>query len=212
MITSWTILSHGPTIEVLVAANRDLYVIDPNEAWDAALPESQMAAFVAMAVSANGRVIALVSETGRIGVISSDFQENISSFDTGSKVPPRQFLWCGSDCICAYWDQMGWFWEEAGGGQSTERWLTEDALFSSPAAGASTGTLLLVGPKSKYLSYSYDQRIILHSAIDGLRIIGEVCRGQETESGEFVVVTLLSFSPHPPPPPKGQARVPAGCA
>ena len=67
-------------------------------------------------------------------------------FNTKSKLRPRQFIWCGSDSVVAYWDQL------------------------------ETGTILMVGPGSKWLNYAYDDRVILAPELDGLRVISKVGR------------------------------------
>lgn len=144
-MSSWTILYTDRNIEVVVAAHRNVYVLDPNDPWEPVLAESQLGVYTAMAVSPNGRLIALFGSTGKIWVLSTDFTENVTAFDTKSKVCPRQLVWCGSDSVVAYWDQLG----------------------------VGSGTLLMVGPGSKYISYNYEKRVHLMPEVDGLRIIGE---------------------------------------
>ena len=90
-----------------MAAHQNLYVLNATEAWEPAFAQSQMATYVAMAVSPNGRYIALFSDQGMIWVLSTDFQNNICELNTESKVAPRQLVWCGSDAVVAYWDQLG---------------------------------------------------------------------------------------------------------
>ena len=34
-----------------------------------------------------------------IWVVSSDFQQSLSQYETGSKVPPRTVCWCGTDGV-----------------------------------------------------------------------------------------------------------------
>eukprot|EP00041_Stephanoeca_diplocostata_P031359 m.975716 g.975716 ORF g.975716 m.975716 type:complete len:861 (+) comp23942_c1_seq8:368-2950(+) len=144
-ISSWAIHMNERTIEVIVSAYRNIFVLDPNESWNPVLDASQLGVYSAMSVSPSGRLIALFGETGKIWVLSTDFQENHTAFDTKSHVAPRQLVWCGSDSVVAYWDQLG----------------------------TGTGTLLMVGPRSKYISYNYERRVHLMPEIDGLRIIGE---------------------------------------
>jgi hypothetical protein len=76
----------GRSIEVIVAARRNIYVLDPNEAWEPVLSEQQMVTYTAMSVSPSGRLLALFGETGKIWVLSTNFEENITTFDTQSKV------------------------------------------------------------------------------------------------------------------------------
>eukprot|EP00038_Savillea_parva_P008583 m.177865 g.177865 ORF g.177865 m.177865 type:complete len:861 (-) comp14437_c0_seq1:84-2666(-) len=169
-VTSWDIHLNERSIEVIVAANKGIYILDPTEAWEPPLNESQLQAYTAMSVSPSGRLLALFSETGKIWVVSTNFEENITTFDTRSKVAPRQLVWCGSDSVVAYWDQLG----------------------------TGTDTLLMVGPSSKYINYSYTSRLQLMPEIDGLRIISE-------DKHEFLQavpdpvekIFQLGFSRHP---------------
>ena len=78
------------SIEVIVAARRNIYVLDPNEAWEPVLSEQQMVTYTAMSVSPSGRLLALFGETGKIWVLSTNFEENITTFDTQSKVRALQ--------------------------------------------------------------------------------------------------------------------------
>jgi hypothetical protein len=156
-VSSWAIHMNDRSIEVIVAANRNLFVLDPNEAWLPVLDASQLGKYTAMSVSPDNQLIALFGETGKIWVLSSDFTKNWTAFDTQSKVAPRQLVWCGSDAVVAYWDQLG----------------------------AGTGTLLMVGAHTRgpsqasqgrqmnYINYGYDKRVHLMPEFDGLRIIGE---------------------------------------
>lgn len=169
-VTSWDIHLNERSIEVIVAARNNIWVLDPNEAWEPVLSESQMVPYTAMSVSPSGRLLALFSDTGKIWVLSTNFEENITTFDTRSRVPPRQLEWCGSDSIVAYWDQLG----------------------------DGTDTLLMVGPSSKYINYSYSSRIVLVSEVDGLRIVGEDKHEFLQAVPESVEkIFQLGFSRHP---------------
>lgn len=145
VVSSWAIHMNERSIEVIVSAYRNIFVLDPNESFNPVLDASQLGVYSAMSVSPSGRLIALFGETGKIWVLTTDFQDNITAFDTQSRVAPRQLVWCGSDSVVAYWDQLG----------------------------TGTGTLLMVGPRSKYINYSYERRVHLMPEVDGLRIIGE---------------------------------------
>eukprot|EP00039_Didymoeca_costata_P016266 m.287847 g.287847 ORF g.287847 m.287847 type:complete len:856 (+) comp16368_c0_seq11:226-2793(+) len=167
-VSAWTIIQNGRTIEVVVAAHNDLYVLDPKEAWEPLLEQSQLGRYNALSVSPNGRLIALCNDTGKISVFTTNFTENITSFDTQSRVPPRQLEWCGSDSVVAYWDQLG------------------------------TGTLLMVGPGSQFINYNYDHRIHLAPEPDGVRIITETSHEYLEAVPEVVEKIFgLGFSKYP---------------
>eukprot|EP00911_Craspedida_sp_UC1_P002587 UC1_evm5s1915 len=143
-VTAFTILSNDRGVEVLVAANEKLFVIDANDAWPV-LSDAQLITYVSLTVSPNGRLVAMFTSDGKISVVSSDFQANKMEFDFETRVPPRQLEWCGQDSVVAYWDQLG----------------------------QGTDTLVMVGPGGKCKSYSYMSRVVLRQEVDGLRIVGQ---------------------------------------
>lgn len=59
-----------------------------------------------MTLSPNGKMLACFTESGMLWVVSSDFSNNYSQFDTRSKVPPIQMVWCGIDSIVLYWETI----------------------------------------------------------------------------------------------------------
>lgn len=59
-----------------------------------------------MALSPNGKMLACFTENGILWVVSSDFGKEYSQFDTRSKVPPLQMVWCGIDSVILYWDNI----------------------------------------------------------------------------------------------------------
>jgi len=63
--------------------------------------------FLCMTVSRNGKLVACLSESGKLWVATSDFGKVLSGFDTGSKVPPQQLEWCGADSVVMYWPSVG---------------------------------------------------------------------------------------------------------
>lgn len=58
--------------------------------------------------------------------------------------PPKQMEWVGADAILCYWEYQ------------------EDRV------------LFMIGPKSKWLKYPYDDSVFLIPEVDGLRIISKV--------------------------------------
>jgi vacuolar protein sorting-associated protein 16 len=49
--------------------------------------------FTKMAVSPNGKFLALFTSEGKLWVVSTDFQKNLSEFATKSGIPPQQLAW-----------------------------------------------------------------------------------------------------------------------
>jgi len=66
--------------------------------------------FTHMAPSPNGKSLALLTETGTLWVVSTDFQRNLAEFDTtsvdGAEGSVRQVEWCGNDAILVTWEAL----------------------------------------------------------------------------------------------------------
>jgi len=66
--------------------------------------------FTHMAPSPNGKSLALLTVSGMLWVVSTDFQRNLAEFDTtttiGAEGPVKQVEWCGNDAILITWDAL----------------------------------------------------------------------------------------------------------
>ncbi|KAI8328235.1 Vps16, C-terminal region-domain-containing protein [Chlamydoabsidia padenii] len=104
---SWTIIPPQYTlsrhVEVLIATGTTILVVDTKESQDQFL---QKGPFTKMTVSPNGKFLALFTAEGKLWVVSADFQKNISEFATKSKIPPQQLVWCGTDSVIMYWNNI----------------------------------------------------------------------------------------------------------
>lgn len=104
-VISWTIIPPAYTlsrsVEVLLAIGQTINVVDASDSEDRML---QNGPFRHMAVSPNGRFIALYTDDGKVWVISSDFQEKLSEYDAKSKVKPNDMQWCGNDAVVLAWE------------------------------------------------------------------------------------------------------------
>src|SRR5579871_6289698 len=111
-ILSWTVIppqSSTRHVEVLLATRTTILVADQLEVQDQLL---QQGPFTHMALSPNGRFLALYTTsngTGRIWVVYSDFQKGISDFtipggtsDTDGAV--RQVGWVANDAVVVTWE------------------------------------------------------------------------------------------------------------
>ena len=59
--------------------------------------------------SPNGKSLALMTATGVLWVVSSDFQKKVGEYDTseaGATGQPRDVGWCGNDAIIVNWDAL----------------------------------------------------------------------------------------------------------
>jgi len=63
-----------------------------------------------MTSSPNGKSLALLTFSGTLWVVSTDFQRNLAEFDTktvaGAEGNVRQVEWCGNDAILVTWDML----------------------------------------------------------------------------------------------------------
>lgn len=65
--------------------------------------------FTHLSPSPNGKMLALLTFSGVLWVVSSDFQHSRLEFDTnaqGFEGKVRQVEWCGNDAIVVSWDGM----------------------------------------------------------------------------------------------------------
>jgi hypothetical protein len=92
---------------VLLSVDASVVSVDNLEAVDQRLSRGP---FTHMAPSPNGKSLALLTETGMLWVVATDFQRNLTEFDTNSVVgaegPVRQVEWCGNDAILVTWEAL----------------------------------------------------------------------------------------------------------
>lgn len=104
-VISWTVIppeyTSSRSVEVLLAVQETVYVVDAAECEDRGL---QAGPFRHIAVSPNGKFIALYTDDGKVWVISSDFQDRLSEYDSKVKTPPRDLQWCGNNAVVLAWE------------------------------------------------------------------------------------------------------------
>ena len=104
-VHSWGIIPPQYTlsrsVEVLLAIEKTIYVIDSTEAEDCSL---QNGPFKHVSISPNGRFVALYTEDGKVWVISSDFQQKLSEYDSKAKTIPKDVQWCGNNSVALAWE------------------------------------------------------------------------------------------------------------
>ncbi|EAS28057.3 vacuolar protein sorting vps16 [Coccidioides immitis RS] len=104
-IHSWSITPPSYTlsrsVEVLLSISQTIYVVDVTDAEDRVL---QNGPFKHISVSSNGRFVALFTGDGKLWVVSSDFQNKFSEYDSGAKTPPKGVTWCGNDSVVLSWE------------------------------------------------------------------------------------------------------------
>ncbi|TFY83531.1 hypothetical protein EWM64_g490 [Hericium alpestre] len=126
-------------VEVLLSVDSSILSVDNLETVDQRLSRGP---FTHLSPSPNGKSLALLTFSGTLWVVSTDFQRNLAEFDTrgvvGTEGEVKQVEWCGSDAILVTWDSLA----------------------------------LLVGPFGDTLQYFYAGSTFAITEIDGVRIIG----------------------------------------
>ncbi|KAI5811091.1 Vps16, N-terminal region-domain-containing protein [Peziza echinospora] len=105
-IHTWALIPPNHTlsrhVEVLIATGSTIFVVDASESQDQVL---QQGPFSHIAVSPNGKFVGLYTAEGKVWVISSDFQDNLSEYDTGmGSNLPLDVAWCGNSSVVLVWD------------------------------------------------------------------------------------------------------------
>ncbi|KAI9671303.1 MAG: hypothetical protein M1831_004212 [Alyxoria varia] len=104
-VVSWAIIppaySLSGSVEALLAIGQTINVVDADTCEDRML---QNGPFRHMSVSPNGRFIALYTDDGKVWVITSDFQDKLSEYDTRARTVPKDMQWCGNDAVALAWE------------------------------------------------------------------------------------------------------------
>jgi hypothetical protein len=104
-VHSWGVIAPAytlsRTVEVLLAIGQTIYVVDASESEDRLL---QNGPFKHVSISPNGRFVALYTEDAKIWVISSDFQNKLSEYDSKARTMPKDVQWCGNNSVVLAWE------------------------------------------------------------------------------------------------------------
>eukprot|EP00457_Paulinella_chromatophora_P001435 gb/GEZN01001437.1/.p1 GENE.gb/GEZN01001437.1/~~gb/GEZN01001437.1/.p1 ORF type:complete len:837 (-),score=141.79 gb/GEZN01001437.1/:524-3034(-) len=94
----------GGDLEVFLAtASKSIIVVDRKEASNLRLDQGP---FNRMVISPAAELIACFNDQGTLWVMSTDFEKTLSKFNTKSKVPPKDLVWCGESAVVLYWEKM----------------------------------------------------------------------------------------------------------
>ncbi|TFK92340.1 vacuolar protein sorting-associated protein 16 [Polyporus arcularius HHB13444] len=140
---SWTVIPPDQTIsrhvEVLLSVESTIYSVDNLESLDQRISRGP---FSHMSPSPNGKSLALLTFSGLLWVVSTDFQRSLAEFDTtsvaGATGDVHQVEWCGNDAVLVTWASLA----------------------------------VLVGPFGDTLQYFYSGSTFAVTEPDGIRIIG----------------------------------------
>lgn len=108
---SWTVTPPDFTIsrhvEVLLSVESSIISVDNLESVDQRLSRGP---FIHMSPSPSGKSLALLTFTGLLWIVSTDFQRNLAEFNTtdvvGAESEVRQVEWCGNDAVLVTWDSL----------------------------------------------------------------------------------------------------------
>lgn len=104
-VMSWSMIppeyTSSRSVEVVLAIGQTIYVVDAAEAEDRQL---QNGPFRHIGISPNGKFIALYTDDGKVWVISSDFQDRYSEYESRVKTPPKDLQWCGNNAVVLAWE------------------------------------------------------------------------------------------------------------
>ncbi|KAH7906991.1 vacuolar assembling sorting protein VPS16 [Hygrophoropsis aurantiaca] len=93
-------------VEVLLSVDATILAVDNLESVDQRLSRGP---FTHVSPSPNGKLLALLTFTGLLWVVSTDFQRSLAEFDTtsvGAHGIVNQVEWCGNDAILVTWDNL----------------------------------------------------------------------------------------------------------
>eukprot|EP00004_Rigifila_ramosa_P025520 TRINITY_DN7652_c0_g1_i1.p1 TRINITY_DN7652_c0_g1~~TRINITY_DN7652_c0_g1_i1.p1 ORF type:complete len:835 (-),score=183.11 TRINITY_DN7652_c0_g1_i1:116-2338(-) len=90
-------------VEVLLGVGNTIINVDFDNFQDLFVEKGP---FTRFSFDDTGNFIACFTLSGSLLVFKADFSENLTEFDTKSKIPPLQLVWCGRDSVLMYWDKI----------------------------------------------------------------------------------------------------------
>jgi vacuolar protein sorting-associated protein 16 len=94
-------------VELLLSVDATILTVDNLECVDQRLSRGP---FTHVSPSPNGKALALLTFSGTLWVVSTDFQRSMAEFETttvaGTERPILQVEWCGNDAILVTWESV----------------------------------------------------------------------------------------------------------
>jgi len=107
---SWAVippdLNISRHVEVLLSVDNTVLTVDNLESIDQRLSQGP---FTHIRPSPNGKSLALLTFSGTLLVVSTDFQRRMAEFDTSTVATEgqiQQVEWCGNDAIAVTWESL----------------------------------------------------------------------------------------------------------
>ncbi|KAK7180323.1 hypothetical protein DPSP01_012000 [Paraphaeosphaeria sporulosa] len=104
-VISWSIIppaySLSRSVEVILAIGETLYVVDATEAENRNFDAGP---FRHISVSPRGEFLAFYTDDGKVWVVSGDWSDKLSEYDSKVKTVPKDMEWCGSNAVALAWE------------------------------------------------------------------------------------------------------------
>lgn len=92
---------------MLLSVDATIYSVDNLESLDQRISRGP---FTHMSPSPNGKSLALLTFSGLLWVVSTDFQRSLAEFNTsgvvGAEGDVLQVEWCGNDAVLVTWSHL----------------------------------------------------------------------------------------------------------
>ncbi|QDZ21614.1 vacuolar protein sorting-associated protein [Chloropicon primus] len=89
-------------LEVFLAVGDGICVVDAQNMERQSIDKGP---FLEMSLCPNGQLLAAINEDGELLVVSTDFQQFLTEFQTDMDEEPDQLVWCGVDSVVARWEE-----------------------------------------------------------------------------------------------------------
>ncbi|KAF1922830.1 vacuolar protein sorting-associated protein [Didymella exigua CBS 183.55] len=104
-VVAWHIVppaySLSRSVEVVLAIGRTLWVVDASEAEDRHFDAGP---FRHISVSPRAEFLAFYTDDAKVWVVSGDWSEKLSEYDTRVRTVPKDMQWCGSNAVALAWE------------------------------------------------------------------------------------------------------------
>ncbi|KAF1966346.1 vacuolar protein sorting-associated protein 16 [Bimuria novae-zelandiae CBS 107.79] len=104
-VISWGVIppaySLSRSVEVILAIGETLYVVDATEAENRNFDAGP---FRHISVSPRGEFLSFYTDDGKVWVVSGDWSDKLSEYDSKVKTVPKDMQWCGSNAVALAWE------------------------------------------------------------------------------------------------------------
>ena len=164
--TAWLVIpphmSLSRQIELVLSVGSALYTLDQSTG-EITQVASQLnldaSPVIQMALSPNGKFLALINQQGTLYVVTADFQTAILTFETKTTTPPLALAWCGSDSILIHWPPDILLMLGPGGD-----WIK----YSTPSSSSSSSVLFIQSEQD-------GARLLSQDAVEFIQRVPDAC-------------------------------------